>query len=399
MRCRSYLLSLLSCWALFVAGVTHAEEPLSVTPEQQKRATALVRQLGERSYRVRERAVRELLAMGLAARKAVEDGTKDKDPEVRKRCLDLLPDILQAGFRARLKAFRADKDGKKQHNLPGWKLYREIVGSDQEARTFFADLCWENAGLMDLFEKEPGRAVAAVANRCEQLQALQRFPQSGRLPSLRPVDVAPLFLILSQPRTGAASNAETSNLTYQITNLFYQSGIREMLTAKGRTPFKKLVLGWMSRQPEDHTLGHILSTASNMNMPEVVEIAEKVVRSKKTGAQGHAHGMVILGKSGGKKYIELFESFLDDKGNVSSFGIGNNLRGSTEVRDVALAMLVHVTGQKHTEYDFTFSRETGYSLLFNAPFLGFTTPEERTAAFNKWQQWKVKQPRPAKPKK
>ncbi|MBI1918335.1 MAG: hypothetical protein HYS12_26895 [Planctomycetes bacterium] len=394
MRCRVYLLSLLSCPALFLAGASRAEEPLSPSSEQQKRATALVRQLAERSYRVRERAVRELLTMGLAARKAVEDGTKDKDPEVRKRCLDLLPDILQAEFRAKLEAFRADKDGKKQHDLPGWKLYREIVGNDREARAFFADLCWQNAAIMELLDKEPAQAGAAVANRCEQLQALLRTPQSGRLPSLRPVDLAPLFLVLSQPRTGT-----TSTVTYQLTNLFYQPGIRELLTAKGSTPFKKLVLAWMSRQPEDHTLGHILSTASNLNMPEVVEVAEKVVRSKTTGAQGHAHGMVILGKSGGKKHIELFESFLEDKGNVSSFGIGNNLRGSTEVRDVALAMLVHVTGQKHTDYDFTFSRETGYSLLFNAPFLGFTTPEERAAAFAKWQQWKARQPKPEKPKK
>jgi hypothetical protein len=395
---RSYLLSLLSWAALFVAGASRAEEPLSPSPEQQKRATALVRQLGQRSFRVRDRAVRELLAMGLAARKAVEDGTKDKDPEVRKRCLDLLPDLLQAEFRARLEAFRADKDGKKQHDLPGWKLYREIAGNDREARAFFADLCWQNAGLMTLLEKEPARAAAAVADRCQELQNQWNRPFSGRPPALRPVDIAPLFLILSHPRSSGLRDANGFNTTYQITNLFYQPGIRELLTAKGSTPFKKLVLGWMTRQPEDQTLGHVLSTASNLNMPEIADIAERVVRNKKLGAQGHAHAMVILGKSGGKKYIELFESFLDDKGNVSSFGIGNNLRGSTEVRDVALAMLVHVTGQKHTAYDFTFSRETGYSLLFNAPFLGFTTPEERTAALNKWQQWKATHPKPEKPK-
>jgi len=398
MRCRWYFLSLLSCSALFLAGASRAEEPRSPTAEQQKRATALVRQLGERSYRVRDRAVRELLAMGLAARKAVEEGTKAKDPEVRKRCLDLLPEILQAEFRAKLKAFRADKDGKKQHDLPGWKLYREIVGNDREARAFFADMCWQNAALMEMLEKEPARAAAAVADRCEQLQTLLRTPQSGRVPTLRPVDLAPLFLVLSQPAATRGNNPFQS-MTYQITSLFYQPGIRELLTAKGRTPFKKLVLAWMSRQPEDHTLGHILDTASNLNMPEVVEVAEKIVRNKKAGPQGHAHALVILGKVDGKKYIELFESFLEDKGNVSSFGIGNNLRGSTEVRDVALAMLVHVTGQKHRDYDFTFSRETGYSLLFNAPFLGFTTPEERTAAFNKWRQWKAAHPTPEKPKK
>jgi hypothetical protein len=181
-----------------------------------------------------------------------------------------------------------------------------------------------------------------------------------------------------------------------LTNLFHQPGIRNVLTAKGSTPFKKVILGWMSRQTEDGIMGHVLSTANSMNMPEVADLALKVVRDKKVGPQGHAHGMVILAKHDGKKHIELFESFLNDKGNVSSFGIGNKLHGSTEVRDVALAMLVHLTDQKHTEYDFTFSREKGYSLLFNAPFLGFTTPAERDIAFKKWQDWKARQPKPKK---
>jgi hypothetical protein len=61
------------------------------------------------------------------------------------------------------------------------------------------------------------------------------------------------------------------------------------------------------------------------------------------------------------------------------------------VRDVALAMLVHLTGQKHADYDFTFSRAPGYSLMFSAPFLGFTTPEERDRAFKKWSEWKARQ--------
>jgi len=383
-----------SALVLFLTTNTARAEAPSPSPEEQKRAAALVRQLSDRSYRVRDRAARELLKMGLAAKKAVEEGTKDTDPEVRKRCADLLPDILQAEFRARLDAFRADKDGKKQTGLPGSKLYREIVGSDPEAREFFIEVCTQNAALLELLEKEPARAGAAVAERCEQLQQLFRVPNSGQIASLRPVDLAPMFLILSEPRS-----AVQPQLTYQLTNLFYQPAIRNVLTAKGSTPFKKVILGWMSRQTEDNIMGHVLSTANNLNMPEVTDLALKVVRNKKVGPQGHAHGMVILAKNGGKKHIELFESFLNDKGSVSSFGIGNKLHGATEVRDVALAMLVHLTDQKHTDYDFTFSRETGYSLLFNAPFLGFTTPAERDKAFKKWQDWKAKQPRPPKPKK
>src|SRR5262249_48825459 len=149
--------------------------------------------------------------MGLLAKKAVEDGTKDSDPQIRKRCSDLLPDILQAEFRAKLEAFRADKDGKKQHDLPGWKFYRQTVGNDREARGFFADICWQNAARMDLREKEPVRAGAAVAARCEQIQLQMRTQPGGQIASLRPIDLAPLFLILSEPKAAASLN-----LTYQM---------------------------------------------------------------------------------------------------------------------------------------------------------------------------------------
>src|SRR6266508_622486 len=202
MRSRLYFFSLVSAFALLLTTRTARGEVPSPSAEEQKRAATLVRQLSDRSYRVRERAAKELLRMGLSAKKAVEEGTKDTDPEVRKRCADLLPDILQAEFRARLEAFRADKDCKKQHDLPGWKLYREIVGTDREAREFFLDVCAQNASLMELLEKDPARAGAAVADRCDQLQMLFRVPNSGRIASLRPVDLAPMFLILSEPRSG-----------------------------------------------------------------------------------------------------------------------------------------------------------------------------------------------------
>src|SRR5256885_15457879 len=98
----------------------------------------------------------------------------------------------------------------------------------------------------------------------------------------------------------------------------------------------------MGRVTDDHIVGHVLSTVSSLNVPEVADVALRVARDKKVGPQGHGHALVVLGKSGGKKHLELMESYLTDKGNVSSFGIGGKLRGATEVRDVALAMLVHL---------------------------------------------------------
>src|SRR5438093_1593493 len=55
---------------LFAPPASGADVPA----EEYRRAAALVRQLADRSYRVRDRASRELLKMGLAAKKVVEEG-------------------------------------------------------------------------------------------------------------------------------------------------------------------------------------------------------------------------------------------------------------------------------------------------------------------------------------
>jgi hypothetical protein len=58
-------------------------------------AATLVRQLGDPSFAVRERAGKELVRMGRAAEAALRAGLTDPDPEVRRRCAWLLPLALR----------------------------------------------------------------------------------------------------------------------------------------------------------------------------------------------------------------------------------------------------------------------------------------------------------------
>lgn len=372
-------------WLLAGARPSPADQPVAPTPQEHEKAAALVKQLGEKSFRVRERAARELLKLGLKAKRALAEGARSGDVEVRNRCRDLLVEVEHAGLRARLDAFLADKDGKREHDLPGWKLYRELVGNDAEARRFFVEAFLANLPLLQIFEKDPRRAGAVCSERCQEMQrGLGGFPTTG--PEIN--DLAPLFLVASDPRSGSDTTP-----AYALAGMLYRQGPRQAMTAAGPpSPFKRLVLAWMGRQSNDHATGYILDLAMNLNLKEAVDIAARVARDRKAGPHARAHALVVLGKHEGKKHTELFESFLKDAGNVSSFGIGNDLKGQTQVRDVALAMLVHVGGQKHVDYNFTFSRGNHGSLMFHAAFLGFTTPQERDAAFKKWEE-------KAKPKK
>jgi hypothetical protein len=354
--------------------------------EEHSKAVALVRQLGSRSFRVREQAARELMKMKLAARQAVEEGIKDKDPEVRRRCGQLLPDILRAELFARIAAFVADKEGKRDHHLPGWKLFRELAGPGEDARQLFADLSRREIELLDLLEKNPSRAGTLSAKRCERLWNMS---STSRGMALLPGDVIPLFLVTADKRAGVGTA-----MGYQLCGMLDRPGLREEMTVKGPgSPFKRLVVAWMGRLTEDYALSRALEATERLQMPERFELAKKVVRNKGGGgARGHA--LVLLGKADAKAHVALFESLLEDTASVAGFGIGvangPNIQGQTEVRDIALAMLVHATGQKHDDYGFAYTR-AGRSFLFNAPFLGFSSKEERETAFKKWRTWKASQ--------
>src|SRR5262249_24343845 len=161
--------------------------------------------------------------MGLAARLALEAGTRDKDPEVRRRCAELLPEVLGGQLRAQVKGLLDDKDGKPDHPLPGWKLFREISGHDEAARRSFASLCYSQGVLLEQLEKDPKKAIDACA---EQMKRIQQNWQLGS--QMGPDEVLPLLLSTCHPKVKAPQMT-----TYALCNIFYQQKMRQALTGAG----------------------------------------------------------------------------------------------------------------------------------------------------------------------
>src|SRR5262252_2064129 len=86
-------LALLGCWlVLAAAGRTAAAEAAAgdLAPQAREKARGWVRQLGDRNFRAREKAARQLRELGPAARPVLEEGARDADAEVRRRCEHLL---------------------------------------------------------------------------------------------------------------------------------------------------------------------------------------------------------------------------------------------------------------------------------------------------------------------
>ncbi|MGH7226616.1 MAG: hypothetical protein ACRELF_25655, partial [Gemmataceae bacterium] len=318
----------------------------------------LIRQLGADEFNVREEASRQLLIIGLSAREALLAGAKNPDLEIRRRCRELMPAILEAHRQAKLAAFIADKDGKLKHDLPGWDRYRKIAGKDADSRQFFVAIQKADTGFLAEADKEPKRAGERCAQRCQDLINRQRTPLfinvNSEIQGMALTEIAPLLLIAADPKVTIPLQHR-----YLFGNLLYQTVVQNELRGGRSTPFKKIVLAWMERQAEDETTAQILfDTINNLQLKEGLPLALKAVRSKKLRGSGVVHALVTIGRMGDKQHLVVLEPFLDDKTQFCGFGIGGrrgNVQGNTEVRDVALAMLVRLTKQSFKDYGFAIS--------------------------------------------
>jgi hypothetical protein len=344
------------------------------------RARELVRRLGDESYRVREEASKELLQLGLAAREALLQGVKDSDLEVRRRCRDLLPSILEADRQARLDSLLADTEDKQDHGLPGWNRFRQVAGADLPARKFFVALCRHDGGLLADATKDPARAGEHCATLCGHILQKVYGPTSRSAGQVEPAELAPLLLVAGDPRTNVPAPPR-----HMVVNFFYQPAIRAALVGDGNPAFKKLALAWMERQTDDEDAAQQMFFAvQNLELKEGVDLALKVLAERKLKGRGVGGAMTTVGKLGTRQHRAVLERFLDDRTQVCAFALDRE-RGTTEVRDVALAMLVHLAGQEHKPYGFVFSHNNPH-LKFYANFLGFHNEEQRNRAFARWKQ-------------
>ncbi len=358
----------------------------AMVPEQRK-LRELVQRLGDTDFQAREQASQELLRIGLPAKQVLVEGAKALDLEVRRRCRELLPEVLETDRQARLAAFIADKDGKQKHDLAGWSRYRDVVGADTAARQLFVEMHKCDTGFLADVDNDPEHAGAQWASLCQSV--FQRL-FANRTPAIQQVpmgEIASLLLVAADPKVRIPD--QQRYLLFSI--LQYHATAQNTLRNRAASPFKKIVLAWIERQADDemglHQVFHLLN---NLEMREGLDFALKVIRDKKPQGMILATALTTVGKFGDKQHVAVLELFLHDNTAIGNFNLGN-VRGTTQVRDAALAMMVRLTKQSHKDYGFAVSRFNNEHLMAYANFLGFSDDDQRNKAFEKWKGWKAAQ--------
>jgi hypothetical protein len=350
----------------------------SNSPEFQK-AMNLIRQLRDDRFATREMAARKLVAMGRDAKAALLVGKEDSDPDVADRCRRILPQAIAADLQARIDAFLKDKEGKQKHDLPVWTEYQTLVGKDNDSRLLFVEMLKSNHELFEQFEMDSKRFPDKYAARCnEMIQFI--FTGGGRNQGPNLGDMATMFFFGSYPENAKA----TANNQY-LGNVLWQPVFQNTIRATGKgVPFKKLFFTWMDNRTDVNSQSQCLSIIQQFNLKEGIGFAAKMMKDKNNQMYMRAQALTVVGKMGGKDHIPDMEALLDDDTQVQQFNL-NNIQGTVEIRDIALAMAIHLKGQKPKEFGFELLQNE--QQLWQYYFLGFETADKRKASQKKWKDW------------
>lgn len=349
------------------AGTAPADPPPS--PED------LVRRLGDPTFRVREDAAVRLSRLGRESIPALRAGLNDPDLEVSRRCRRLLPLVGERDLQQRIDAFVADLAGHSTHQVPGWDRFRLLVGDHRPERELFADMLRSESRLLVVADTDPLAAGQRLSARCgDHFQRM--YNPRGTPTTVLPGELAALLFVAGDPRVRVPVEP-----LWQLSSLLYHASVRTSLADGPKSaPFRKILLAWMERQHDPASLSLVLNVMVNLEFKEGLPVALRHLRDRQL-----AHGLtiVVVGKFGGKEHIPLLAPLLDDATQLNDVQIGRH-RAVTQVRDVALAMMVHLSGQSVKDYGFEFLQSQP-SLQFVPWYLGFGTPAKREAALARWR--------------
>jgi hypothetical protein len=203
--------------------------------------------------------------------------------------------------------------------------------------------------------------------------------------------VAALFFVSTHPDVTVSDQM----ISYLHTFSYQQSVQGAMRDAEQAAPIRKLIGAWIAKPSGSPNAYQNFMLALQFDLRE--GLAPAVAMLRDGGAQPHIaqYALLLIGKFGSRADMAVVTPLLTDENLLGSLSI-NNKEVRTELRDVALAVAVHVTGQDLAAYGFEHLQKNP-QMVFQPMTAGFGTPAKREAAFKKWNEWLAAQPKDTAP--
>jgi hypothetical protein len=192
-----------------------------------------------------------------------------------------------------------------------------------------------------------------------------------------------LFLA-TDPRAG-----DNLQSFYALNNLFYQQNIQQAF--KDNAGSRKLLVSFLETRSNPSTVSQAFYIAQQMQLKEALPLAVKTLNTKT--APPYTRGMAVLfvGRMGVKEHAKDIEPLLADATAMGTIRTGTGTINA-QMRDVALAALIELSGQNIHDYNFPYMQNyKNHRGTINLPpyYYGFNDDAARTAALKKWQDAQV----------
>ena len=369
---------------LLAVALTAGAPP--VDPELHKKAEQLVAQLGDKDYRDRERAAKELLEMGFAAKDAVLAGQKNPDGEISDRCKKLYPAIFRHDLDKRVQKFLATPDGAIPDDLPGAARWLKVAGDGKESRELYAEMVKGHPELLLDIELHPERLKQAYVEFMRDVYSRVNVRVTGAVGRPMPTDSEVLtFLFI-----GAVGDVRPTTAPGVSSTYYYQFLNSTFLTTQlGKsTPFRKLFSGWLEKERYGLVVRRSLDIAAQHGVKECAPAALKLAADRGVSPTYRASALISFSKLGSKDQLKDLEPFFKDKQQIGgNIIVANAERGTVEMRDIALGAAVQLVGQNLSDFGFERKMPAGISSLSSYTYFAFTSDEKREAAHAKFKEW------------
>ena len=383
----SRIFRILSVVSVLMAGVgrLHAQDS---TTDDETRIDRLIRGLTAVAFEVRRESEQELRQVDLGALPRLRDVAMTGDLEVRRRVERIIADVERRAVTAAVERLERGEEPESSDLVYGWERFCEQLGNNTESRELFAELLRAEPVLMRAVDGPAHNIQAEFESRCADL-GLWRGGRRRMTPGR--ATVAALLFVGGQPE------CRPSTLAANCINTIVQQGeFSTVLNGSNPPENLQLLLGrWIAR-PESAAAMQRLSIAAKFDLTEGLDIAREMIHSRVTGPQVQ-YAVLYLAKLGHPHDMHVLEQLLDD--DETEFQVGRRAadnKFTSRMQDVALAGLLHMTGQDPREHGFEAIRD--HDMYLYAPgSVGFADEETRTSALGRWRRWSAAHLREVKP--
>lgn len=357
------------------------------------RAEVVVAHLGGPTYVGREKAGRELVALGRASIAILKRGISSTDPEIGERCRRLLPLAEQEAIRQRVAILLKTPPRPIPDDAPFAKKLLAITGDSREARELYVEIYMGNWAVLESIDRAGPRGRKIFWDWVEKLLnppvdeaeiILDRTPPPRVV--LSRADVVLYWLLSPDPAFKAETNSVVARQAIQFDK---SAAARDALSAPNGACLRRLLLTRLTGPFDINNIGveatrvqTAFKLMSDARVKDARPIALKLALDKDEWHVARAASLMALMRIGEPADVKSLAPLVSDDTTLGAGAAGQVLLG-----DVALAACVALSGRPLK--DFGFQRaDQGIAEGCSDPFhFGFFEGTQRDAARATWKRY------------